>query len=270
VHPFLDAVRPLAEKAATRLNELRRQPLTQERKADHSLVTNADYEADAIIRDGLRAAFPDHAVLTEESGLQGSPDAEYVWVVDPLDGTRAYIKNVPGYSVMVGVLRHGVPYAGIVADPVEGRLYEAVRGLGAYELHAGQRRALRVSDRREWPAMPVITSTGFPEPISSVLRRSWTGPWLQPINSVGIKVGFLIRKDADLYMNHHDVHYWDTCAPQIILEEAGGTITYGDGSPLAYGLDGKYRHLMWTLASNGPRHADALKVAQTAMPSPAL
>lgn len=264
VPDVLDVARTLAEKAAARLTDLRRQPLTRERKADHSWVTNADYEADALIREGLQRAFPDHAVLTEESGLQGPADAAYIWVVDPLDGTRAYINNIPGYSVMIGLLHKGVPYAGVVADPVEDRVYEALRGQGTFETHAGQKRQLRVSARREWRDMPVVTSTGFPEPSAAALRRDWICPWLPPINSVGVKVGCLVRQTADIYVNHHGVHYWDTVAPQIILEEAGGVITYGDGQSLAYPFDGRYRHPLWTLATNGTRHADALRIAAAA------
>src|SRR5438477_3333712 len=92
---FLDIARTLAVQAAHRITELRRSPLMRMRKPDHSLVTNADHEADKIIRQGLRKAFHDHAILTEESGLDGSPGAEYVWVVDPVDGTKAYAAGIP-------------------------------------------------------------------------------------------------------------------------------------------------------------------------------
>ena len=265
MHPFLDVARPLAEKAAARLTELLKEPLMQQRKPDRSWVTNADYEADSIIRQGLHEAFPEHAILTEESALRkGSlAAAEYLWVVDPLDGTRSYIRGTAGYSVMVGLLRQGVPYAGVVVDPVEQRTYEALRGLGAYEVHAGRRQPLHVSKRNAWNVMPVVTSTGFPEQYRQALSREWTGPWLEPINSVGIKVGLVVRQAADLYINHHGVHYWDTCAPQIILEEAGGVLTYADGTALTYQLDGRYLHKSWTLASNGERHAPTRCASQS-------
>jgi 3'(2'),5'-bisphosphate nucleotidase len=267
MHPFLEVARPLAEKAAARLTELLKQPLTQERKTDRSWVTNADYEADSIIRQGLQQAFPDHAILTEESALHGLPNAEYVWVVDPLDGTRSFIRGTPGYSVMVGLLRHGIPYAGVVVDPVEQRTYEALHGMGAYETYLGKRDALRVSKRNAWDDLRIVTSTGFPESLRKSLRLEWKGQWLSPINSVGIKVGLVVRQEADIYINHHGVHYWDTCAPQLILEEAGGVMTYGDGTPLTYVLDGQYMHKGWTLVSNGTRHDDALRIARPLMPA---
>src|SRR5438105_10938256 len=100
--PFLEVARGLALAAASRLMELRQTTLIKERKADYSLVTNADREADHIIRTGLRNAFPSHSILTEESVLEGRADAEFVWVVDPLDGTKAYVRGTSGFSVRIG------------------------------------------------------------------------------------------------------------------------------------------------------------------------
>ena len=264
-HPFLDVARPLALEAASLLMKLRRAPLSQERKADRSLVTNADREADAMIRQGLLKAFPKHAILTEESGLAECAGAEYVWVVDPLDGTKAYVQGIAGFSVMVGVLREGRPYAGVVVDPWEGHIYEAVRDQGAYHIFQGERTRVRVSPRNDWSSMPVITSTGFPAALQSALLPALSGPWLPQINSVGIKVGLVVRQLADIYINHHLVHYWDTCAPQIILEEAGGIMTFLDGKPLSYALDGKHMHPQPTLATNATRHDEALGLIRKAM-----
>jgi fructose-1,6-bisphosphatase/inositol monophosphatase family enzyme len=234
--------------------QLRQSPLVQQHKADHSLVTNADFAADQLIREGLRAAFPSDAILTEESGLQGSPQSEFLWVVDPLDGTRAYAKGKAGFSVMIGLLKGGLPYIGVVADPLEKRSYEAERGLGAY----CDGRLVHVSERTQWDQLRVVTSTGFPEKAAAELKRTMTGAWLEPINSVGIKVGLLAREAADIYINHHQVHYWDTCAPLVILEEAGGQMTYLGGAPLLYPLDGRFRHAGPTLATNRHCHQQAL------------
>ncbi len=264
---FLDVARPLALQAAARLMELRLSPLLKERKADRSIVTNADREADEIIRGGLRRAFPDHAILTEESGLDGDCRAEYVWVVDPLDGTKAYVHGRAGFSVMIGLLKKGLPYAGVVADPWEGHVFEATRGEGAFHHLEGKCSHLEVSSRATLSSMPVITSTGFPRELAeAVQNRIQAGPWLEPVNSVGIKVGLLVRQFADIYINHHAVHYWDTCAPQIILEEAGGLFTFLDGSPLIYDLAGSHLHPEPTLATNGPQHDHLIRLLGELMP----
>ena len=107
--------------------------------------------------------------------------------------------------------------------------------------------------------MPLIISTGFPEKVLQVICEAVRCPVLSPINSVGIKVGLLVRQIADIYVNHHAVHYWDTVAPQVILEEAGGVFTFSDGQPLAYDLNSRFHHASATLASNGPRHAELIK-----------
>ncbi len=260
MNSFIQVASDLACQAGARLTELRKLTLVKERKSDGSLVTNADKEADEIIRSGLQKAFPEHAVLTEESGMHGNPDSEYVWVVDPLDGTRAYVKGISGFSVMIGLLNRGKPFAGVVYDPWEGHLYDALQGEGSFHSVEGQeRRRVRVSSRREWPEMPIVTSTGFPAALDRPIREELSGPWIPAVNSVGIKVGFVVRQIADIYINHHSVHYWDTCAPQIILEEAGGVITFLDGQPLHYDLHSVHRHQAPTLATNGVRHAELLE-----------
>jgi 3'(2'),5'-bisphosphate nucleotidase len=257
VNNFLDIARPLAVRAAERILALRQAPLVQNRKPDHSLVTNADLEADHILREGLRAAFPDHAIITEESGLDGRVDAEYLWLVDPLDGTKAYAAGDAGYSVMVGLLKDGTPHAGVVVDPLEGHIYEAERGTGAFHTLRNVRARVHVSTRQLLPQMPVITSTDFPKKMEEDLRHQLTGPWIPAVTSVGIKVGFMTRGLADIYINHRTVHFWDTGAPQIILEEAGGKITFWDGNPVDYPLaEGTYQHLKPTLATNGFHHED--------------
>lgn len=265
---LLDAVRPIATAASDRLMDLRLTTLVKTHKPDHSLVTNADFESDQIIRDGLRRAFPEHSILTEESGLEGSYDSEFLWVVDPLDGTRAYAKGRAGFSVMIGLLKKGAPYAGVVMDPWEGHLYEAVKGHGAFHIFQGVRKRVQVSKRSTWEEMPIVTSTGFSQPAEKELKNVFNNPWLPAINSVGIKVGLLVRQEADIYINHHHVHYWDTIAPYVVLDEAGGMFTDMDGEPLQYQVKKTLRHAYQTLATNGTRHEDARRLIQPLMPRP--
>lgn len=253
---FLETARRLALEAAAEVMRLRHEPLEKHRKEDLSLVTTADLNSDRIIRSGLETAFPDHVVLSEETGLGDKRAAEYVWLVDPLDGTKAYAQGIPGFAVMIGLLKNGEPILGVVVDPLEDRLYEAVRGQGAFMVEGMQRLALHVSERHEFKDMPLVVSTGFPaEPLQKI-RQTLSGPLLAPINSVGIKVGIVVRQEADIYINHHPVHLWDTCAPQIILEEAGGKLTRLDGAALAYQLTPPFSHQALTLATNAQHHKD--------------
>ena len=210
---FLPVVRALCLEAGKAVMALRGGPLEKSRKPDNSLVTNAYHSANDILRRGLRAAFPGHAILSEETGFEGPPGASHTWLLDPLDGTRAYAGGRAGFSVMVGLIVDGRPVAGVVYDPLDDRLYEAAAA-GAFQTRAGSRAPLRVSRRDDLSTMSVITSTGFPDKIKAGLQRDLPGPWLPSINSVGVKVGWVARGDADIYLNHHKVHLWDTAGPK--------------------------------------------------------
>jgi 3'(2'), 5'-bisphosphate nucleotidase len=108
--------------------------------------------------------------------------------------------------------------------------------------------------------MPVITSKGFPEQLRRGLEQKCGLSFLEPINSVGVKVGYMVRRLADIYLNHHPVRHWDTCAPLVILEEAGGRMTHWDGTPLSFeGAEGN-AHPHPTVATNGVRHDELISL----------
>src|SRR5262249_21983533 len=152
--------------------KLLKNPTVQGRKADNSIVTEADLKADEIIRNGLMEAFPDHGILTEETSFSGNLQSDFTWLVDPLDGTKAYAKGIPGFCVMIGLLKEGRPYLGVVVDPLEGHLYHAIRGQGAFQTLGERKRLLHVSPRKDFSEMPLVFSTDFPkEPLDEVRRR---------------------------------------------------------------------------------------------------
>lgn len=250
----------LACEAGQAIGRYGAETVAKERKADHSWVTEADRVADQIIRQGLNAAYPTHAILTEEAGFSGDRKSPYLWLVDPLDGTKAFLKGVPGYAVMIGLLEQGQPRLGVVLDPVTARCYTAIRGEGAWLRGGGEAQRLRVSAHDQFEKMPVVVSTGFPEDKKQALAKTLTGAWVEPINSVGIKVGLLVRQEADIYVSHHAVHYWDSCAPQIILEEAGGILTQLNGQTPRYDLEAGFSHDALLVASNGAHHAELVQV----------
>lgn len=256
---LLEQASSLARAAAETIRSFLHKPLNKESKADQSPVTAADLASDRLIREGLSRVFPAHGILTEETSLQKGKDPEWTWVVDPLDGTKAFVQGIPGFCVMIGLLKAGRPYLGVVVDPLEGREYQALRGKGAFHLFSGKKTKLAVSKRADFKEMPLVISTGFPDPKLEKAKKELACPVLPPINSVGIKVGLLVRQLGDIYLNHHGVHYWDTCAPQLILEEAGGMMTLLNGKPLQYDLASGTAHPGPTLATNGTRHQDLIE-----------
>lgn len=255
---FLETARELALQGSHELLTLLKEPKIHRKKEDNSLVTEADLRLNEIFVSGLHKAFPTHAILTEETGLSGNAHSDYVWVIDPIDGTKAYAKGIPGFCAMIGLLYRQEPVLGVVVDPLERRVFEAVKGEGAFEIFEETRAALRVSSRSILEEMPLIISRGFPEKELEKVRRNLPGPLVPPINSVGIKIGLLVRQIGDIYLNHHSINLWDTCAPQVILEEAGGQITQWDGSKLVYTLEAPYDHRARTVASNRAIHDQIL------------
>ena len=261
-HQLLEVASLLAHEAAEVIRSFKDQPIKKEKKADHSPVTEADLKSDQLIREGLEQAFPEIGILTEEAGFQSGSNGDLLWVVDPLDGTKAFARGIPGYCVMIGLLKNSQPYLGVVVDPLEGHAYQAIRGQGAFHIFEGKRERVQVSSRSQFSEMPLIISTGFPEKKLETALNLLGSPLVEPINSVGIKVGWMTRQIGDIYLNHHGVHYWDTCAPKIILEEAGGVFTHLDGLPLTYDLQQGTNHGSPTLASNGTRHADIVAICK--------
>lgn len=203
--------------------------LVIDHKADESPVTVADREAEAYLREAIRGRYPGHAVLGEEEGLSGAPGATYRWVLDPIDGTRSFIRGVPLYGVLVGVLREGEPVAGVVHMPALGETVSAARGLGC----AWNKRPCRVSTARTLRESLVVGTVahgyeayGKGEAFQRILAatglfRTWGDCYGYVLVATG-------RAEAalDPVMN-----VWDAAALLPILTEAGGTYTDWQGTP---------------------------------------
>lgn len=204
-----------------------------EAKADRSPVTAADHAAnDAILELLAREASAD-AVLSEESHDRTPRLAtDRVWIVDPLDGTREFLAGNGEFAVMVGLARAGRSVAGAVYAPALDLLMCAAEGAGAWIVRAGEWVPLRCGAAGD--PLRMVGSRSHADPATERLRES-LGATVRVSGSVGLKCGLIARGEADVYV--HPVPYlkeWDTCAPEIILREAGGVVTDCVGGPLAY------------------------------------
>ena len=210
-------------------------------------VTHVDREAEAVIVARIRADFPDHAVLAEEASTApgataGSPDGEWLWVVDPLDGTTNYLHAYPMYAVSIAVLRHGQPMAGVVRNTASGEEWYATRGGGAFWNGA----PVRVStiDRLEQS----LIGTGFPFKVQHQIPEYL--PQLGAVLRVTAGVRRAGAAAVDLChvaMGALDGFWelslapWDVAAGTLMVREAGGLVTriggaedvIGQGSILA-------------------------------------
>lgn len=126
-NPYLETARALAMVSGEALRRYFRTGLTAERKSDDSPVTNADRTAEQAMRDFLAKHHPDHGILGEEGGTS-KLDAEYVWVLDPLDGTLAFMAGKPTFSTLIGLLHHGKPVMGLLHQPITRELWIGVEG----------------------------------------------------------------------------------------------------------------------------------------------
>ncbi len=206
---------------------LYRSGLEIERKADDSPVTLADKRANEVILEGLREAFPQDSILTEEAPLvQGRNDR--LWLVDPLDGTADFIHHRDDFAVMIGLCVGGRATLGVVLAPALGRTWVADER-GAFE---GNRR-LRLGPPRE--PLRVLASRSHPPPqLEAILER--VGPVdLVRRGGVGVKVGVLAAGEADLYLHPlHGTSLWDCAAPAAIVRAAGGRFTTALGAAITF------------------------------------
>lgn len=203
-------------------------------KAGGSPVTVADHAASAVIIARIRAEFPSDAILCEETA--DSPDrlsARRLWVVDPLDGTKEFLAQNGEFSVMIALVEDGDPVVGVVYLPAVDRLYSAAAGVGAWVEADGT--VERLTARRSGDRLRLVTSRSHADATVEAMCAALPVTDRRPSGSVGIKCALIAEGECDLYA--HPVPYmgeWDTCAPEAILREAGGTVTDCRGEPLRY------------------------------------
>jgi 3'(2'), 5'-bisphosphate nucleotidase len=220
-------------------------------------VTVADREASRIIVEGLAALFPGDAILSEEEAdkIDERLARERVWMIDPIDGTAGFIKKDGDFAVQIGLSIGGLPELGVVYLPAQGTLYFATKGQGAFvETNGGAPQKLQVSTKTDFREMNIAVSRDHRSPkMSRIIRELGLRKEIGR-GSVGVKIGLIAEQECDLYIHlSHRTKFWDTCAPQVILEEAGGRMTDLFGNEFRYDLD-NVMNLNGIVASNGAAH----------------
>jgi len=246
----------LALEAGQIIRALHSSGISVDKKAGNEPVTQADRDANAHIVAGLVAAFPADGLLTEEAPDDGSRLTKpRVWMVDPLDGTKDFIRGESGFAVMIGLCVDERPALGVVYQPIGDRLYFASRAAGAFTVLAGGApERMRVSAVSEPSQIRMVASKSHRDEKIDQVRAALGITDELNVGSVGLKLGLIARGERDLYVNpsgHSKL--WDVCAPEAILVEAGGRLTDAHGSPIDYrGKD--VRCLDGLIASNGQLH----------------
>jgi 3'(2'), 5'-bisphosphate nucleotidase len=257
----------LAREAGARILEFYALEIIAEQKlgADNfsEPVTIADKTASRIIVEGLTAAFPSDAILSEEEAdiMETRLEAEKVWIIDPIDGTWGFIKKDGDFGVQIGLSEHGEAVLGVVFLPVHNQLFYAAKGAGAFLIDGKDAapKRLRVSDETDFSRMNLASSRNHrSEKMHRIIEEFGFRQEIQR-GSVGLKIGLITERIADLYIHLSPrTKFWDSCAPQIILEEAGGRMTDLFGARLRYDLHDVQNH-NGILASNGTAHDAAVE-----------
>jgi histidinol-phosphatase len=217
-------------------------------KKDQSPVTVADREAEQLLHDSLLGAFPDDGFLGEEFGDQPGTSG-YRWIVDPIDGTRSFVRGIPVWGTLVGLECQGEQVAGVVVAPALGQTWRALKGDGAYR---GDRR-LRVSDVGE-----LSQATLFYTNLKWFERAGKRDHFLRLSSQTQNQRGYgdfwghmLVAQGSGELMVEQGVHVWDVAAVKPIVEEAGGRYSDWDGNPDVHRPD--------VVVSNGRLHEAALR-----------
>jgi 3'(2'), 5'-bisphosphate nucleotidase len=229
----------LALEAGAAILAVRRRGFDVVRKEDRSPVTEADHAAESIIVAGLRQAAPGIPVVAEEetaAGREAEPTAEY-WLVDPLDGTREFAAGNDEFAVNIGLIRNGRPVLGVVAIPAAGELFGGIVGRGAWK-RVGSAETVIGARLPPDEGLTVLASRyhGNSTRLDDFLRDKRVAKLINFGSSV--KFCRLAEGIADLYPRFGRTMEWDTCAPQAVLEAAGGTVRTMEGEELRYGKPG--------------------------------
>lgn len=225
-------------------------------KPDLTPVTQADREAERVIREILGRACPGYGFLGEESGAR--PPRERRWIVDPIDGTRNFVRGIPLWATLIALEEDGEVTVGVIHNPVSGDLYTALRGQGA-RLNGTPLRVSAVANLAE----ALLVHAGL-----SLLRQAgyWEG-FVRLVDATERQRGFgdyygyglVAEGKAEIYAEV-DLKPWDLAPCKLLVEEAGGRFTDFEGRPTIYGGT--------ALATNGHLHEAALRLLQWRETSP--
>jgi 3'(2'), 5'-bisphosphate nucleotidase len=230
-----DSLMPVVERASAAIMEIYDGAFAVQRKDDNSPLTLADLESQRLIIEGLKLLTPDIPILAEESAA--APWAQRqtwreLWVVDPLDGTREFVKRNGEFTINIALVVQHEPVLGVVSAPAQKLTYWGSKGDGAFKrAYGGATRAIHIAPPQQ-PLRVVGSRSHASAQTAAYLAR------LAPhvVSGVGSSLKFCLVAEgaAELYVRFGATSEWDTAAGQAVLEAAGGQVTRLDGHRLRY------------------------------------
>jgi 3'(2'), 5'-bisphosphate nucleotidase len=226
---------PVVARAGAAIMRVYDMGFTVQHKEDNSPLTLADLESQRVIVEGLEQITPDVPILSEESAQAPWDERKTwreLWVVDPLDGTREFVKRNGEFTVNIALVREHEPVLGVVAAPALGLLYWGAAGVGAFSHHRDAARvAINVSPPQN-PLRVIGSRSHASAETANYLTR--LGPHAMTGIGSSLKFCLVAEGKADLYPRFGPTSEWDTAAGQALLEAAGGHVTRLDGHRLRY------------------------------------
>lgn len=238
----INKVVEIARRAGERIIEIYEDPdmdWAVEAKADDSPLTIADKESHKVICEGLKDAFPDIPILSEESTSTEQEDRkgwDVFWLVDPLDGTKEFIKRNGEFTVNIALIENGRTTMGVVFVPVKDEMYYASKGQGAYLIQDSSDPQLlktKTFEKGE-KGVKIVCSRSHQNEATLTFVQQFNEPELIPTGS-SLKFMLVAKGDAHIYPRLGPTMEWDTGAAQCIVEESGGSVMEHPGNtPLLY------------------------------------
>ncbi len=199
-------------------------------KSRNNPVTTADFEADTLLKEQLRTPFPDYGWLSEESRDDPARlDQEIIWVVDPIDGTKEFISGIPEFVISIGLVYRNRPVLGVLYNPVKGEMYAGSLGNGAFL--NGRRLAVSGTEQLSQATLLVSrteTKNGHVDKFADYIKA------FKPTGSVAYKLALAAAGVGDIFVSVYSKNEWDICAGDLVVSEAGGTMTDIHGNPVTY------------------------------------
>lgn len=235
---LLHHVAAIAGRAASAILEVYETDFDVSDKADGSPVTQADLAANELICAALKALAPTIPIVSEEGehALPAGTDADVFWLVDPLDGTRGFANRTDDFTVNIALVRTGRPVLGVVHWPVRGACYCGAQGTIATRRDPDGSTSIINTVEAVGRPLAVVTSRTRSNPHVRAFLDGLDGAQVQQRGSA-LKSCLVAEGAADVYPGFSETCYWDTAAPQAVLEAAGGALTDLKLQPLRYQLE---------------------------------
>lgn len=239
----------------------------RQKSQDMGPVTEADLRANAFLIRWIRHAFPEDSIIAEESdNARVQRDVRRCWFLDPIDGTSDFAANRRCWAIHIGLCIEGQPSMGLVHEPDLGRstfgVIDPQSGTRFFwwEQDGASSEALSPSAKVVHPPRAVASANHRNAKVDAALAQIGVLPSLtQSVGSTGVKSAIVARGEAEVYVHpSQKTRLWDSCAPQAILEAAGGSMTGIDGSPIDY-RRGPMHHPAGLLATRGVDHDQAVQ-----------